>query len=276
MILLQKSAVPHWFSMLSTIYDLNPWLVAVSLNTVLLAVAWVIPKKLLTPAGLFHGWALGVLIWGTLGWSGYLVVMFYFLVGSAVTRIGMEQKEAEGIAEKRSGARGPENVWGSALTSALCALGILGVSSLQPGVGAQDLAPLLLLAYVASFATKLSDTCGSEVGKAYGKRTFLITTLQPVARGTEGAISLEGTLAGIVGSAAIAFLGWSVGLINLTGIAFCVVAAFIATNIESVIGATLQSQFDWLTNEVVNFINTLIGAIAAVLLVLAWRSLTLV
>ncbi len=57
--------------------------------------------------------------------------MFYFLVGSAVTRIGMEQKEAEGIAEKRSGARGPENVWGSALTGALCALGTLAVPALN-------------------------------------------------------------------------------------------------------------------------------------------------
>jgi uncharacterized protein (TIGR00297 family) len=86
---------------------------------------------------------------------------------------------------------------------------------------------------------------------------------------------LEGTLAGVVGSAAIAFVGWAVGLIDLTGVAFCVVAAFIATNLESVIGATLQSKVDWMTNEVVNFINTLIGAIAAVLLVLAWHSLSL-
>src|SRR4028118_1406035 len=247
--------------MLSTISALNPWLVAVGLNTVLLAIAWIAPKKLLTPAGLFHAWLLGVLIWGTLGWQGYLVVMFYFLVGSAVTRIGMEQKEAEGIAEKRSGARGPENVWGSALTGALCVLGTLVFPKL---------APLLLLGYVASFATKLSDTCASEVGKAYGKRTFLITTLQPVARGTEGAVSLEGTLAGVVGSVAIAFIGWGVGLINLTDVAFCIVAAFIATNLESVIGATLQSKFDWLTNEVVNIINTLIGAGVAILLALAW------
>ena len=241
----------------------TPWLVAVGLNTVLLAIVWIAPKKLLTPAGIFHAWLLGILIWGTLGWQGYVVVAFYFLVGSAVTRIGMEQKEAAGIAEKRSGARGPENVWGSALTGALCALGTLLV--------APPYRTLLILGYVASFATKLSDTCGSEVGKAYGKRTFLITTLQPVARGTEGAVSLEGTIAGVVGSIAIAFIGWGVNLISLTDVFFCVFSAFIATNVESLIGATLQSKFDWMTNEVVNFINTLIGAIVAVLLVLAWR-----
>ncbi|CAI7830856.1 unnamed protein product [Closterium sp. NIES-54] len=53
------------------------------------------------------------------------------------------------------------------------------------------------LGYVASFATKLSDTAGSEIGKAFGKRTFLVTSFQPVPRGTEGAVSLEGTLAGL-------------------------------------------------------------------------------
>lgn len=263
--LILRSDVPHKFAMLSEIGSFNPWLIGVGLNSLLLAIAAISPKKLLTPAGLLHAWVLGVLIWGTLGWQGYLVVMFYFLVGSSVTRIGMAQKEAEGIAEKRSGARGPENVWGSALTGALCAAGTLFVGS--------PYRELLLLGYVASFCTKLSDTTASEVGKAYGKRTFLITTLQPVARGTEGAVSLEGTLAGIVASAAIACVGWGVGLMNWFGIIFCLIAAFIATNLESLIGATLQEKLDWMTNEVVNVINTLLGAIAAVLLALAWQAL---
>ncbi len=245
------------------ISSLNPWLIALGLNTSLLAIALFLPKSLLTLSGVIHACGLGVLIWGTLGWQGYLVVMFYFLVGSAVTRIGMKEKEAAGIAEKRSGARGPENVWGSALTGAICALGTLFVD--------EPYGSLLLLGYVASFATKLSDTTASEVGKAYGNRTFLITTLQPVARGTEGAVSLEGTLAGIIASVAIAFLGWGIGLIDLTGVLFCVIAAFIATNLESVIGATLQSKVNWMTNEVVNFINTTIGAIAVVILALGWE-----
>ncbi|MEG4271195.1 MULTISPECIES: TIGR00297 family protein [unclassified Microcoleus] len=276
----------------------NPWLVAIALNTFLLAIATIAPKKLLTPAGQFHGWVLGVLIWGCLGWRGYAVVMFYFLVGSGVTRIGKAQKEAEGIAEKRSGARGPENVWGSALTATMSALGVLALSILgntgemsilgetgnilgETGniLGETGKMPvpqgaisLLLLGYAASFCTKLSDTCASEIGKAYGSRTFLITSLQPVPRGTEGAVSLEGTIAGIVGSILIALLSWAVGLIDLTGIVFCVIAAFIATNIESVIGATVQSKFEWLTNEVVNFFNTLIGAIAAIVLAATWKA----
>ncbi|MEA5514918.1 TIGR00297 family protein [Nodularia sp. UHCC 0506] len=256
----------------------NPWLIAIGLNTILLGLVWIAPKQLLTSAGILHAWFLGVLIWVTLGWQGYLVVGFYFLVGSGVTRIGMAQKEAAGIAEKRSGARGPENVWGSALTAALCALGvgILNYGLLIPNT--QSLVPnpqlLLLLGYVASFSTKLSDTTASEVGKAYGQRTFLITTLQLVPRGTEGAVSLEGTLAGVVASIAIACVGWAVGLIDLFGVGWCILAAFIATNLESVIGATLQSKYDWLTNEVVNIFNTLIGAIAAMLLALFWTIIT--
>ncbi|BAY64089.1 hypothetical protein NIES22_41800 [Calothrix brevissima NIES-22] len=260
--------------MLSFFDSANPWLVGVGLNAILLGLVWIAPKKLLTPAGIFHAWVLGVIIWGTLGWEGYLVVGFYFLVGSGVTRIGIAQKEAEGIAEKRSGARGPENVWGSALVAALCALGI---GALNAGLLAAvnqsvvaSLQSLLVLGYVASFSTKLSDTCASEVGKAYGKRTFLITTMQPVPRGTEGAVSLEGTLAGVVASIAIAILGWGVGLISLLGVVWCAIAALIATSLESVIGATLQSRYTWLTNELVNVLNTFIGAIAAMLIAYIW------
>ncbi len=240
----------------SDIQSWNPWLVGALLSVLLGLLTWPILKKLLTPSGLLHAWILGVLIWGTLGWSGYAVIVFYFIAGSAVTKVGMAEKEAAGIAEKRSGARGPENVWGSALAGTLCSLATL--------IADERLRSLLLLGYVASLSTKLSDTSASEIGKAYGKHTFLITTLKAVPRGTEGAISWEGTLAGIVGSILIACVGWAVGLISPFGIGICAAAAFVATNFESLIGATLQHRFDWLTNELVNVINTLIGAISAI------------
>jgi uncharacterized protein (TIGR00297 family) len=246
----------------------NPWFVAIALNTVLLAIVALSPKKLLTGMGIIHAWFLGVLVWGSLGWPGYAVVGFYFLVGSAVTRIGLAEKEAAGIAEKRSGARGPENVWGSAATAALCALGILLGPLVFPDSHQIELKSLLALGYVASFSTKLADTCASEIGKAYGQRTFLITTLKPVPKGTEGAVSLEGTVAGVIAAVVIALVAWAVGLISALGILWSAIAAFVATNVESVIGATLQTRWQWLTNEAVNVLNTLIGAITAVLLAL--------
>lgn len=254
-------------------YVMNSGLLGIGLNTVLVFIAWIAPKKLLTPAGLIHAWFLGAILWLTLGWQGYLLVIFYFLVGSVVTRIGMAEKEALGIAEERSGTRGPGNVWGSALTGSVCALAVLAVRLFYPttdGDLKKTIVSLLILGFVASFSTKLSDTSATEVGKAYGKSTYLITTLKPVPRGTEGAVSLEGTIAGIFASAAIAFVGWGIGLIDLIGVLWCTLAAFIATNIESVIGATLESRYDWLTHDVVNILNTSIGAIAAIALALLW------
>jgi uncharacterized protein (TIGR00297 family) len=239
------------------------WLIAGGLNTILAAIALFLPRKVLTTTGILHAWFLGILIWGCLGWQGYVVIFSYLVLGSAVTRVGKSIKEEKGIAEKRDGARGPENLWGSALTGAICAIGYLVLPH-----------PFWLLGYVASLSTKLSDTTASEIGKAYGKTTFLITNFQPVDPGTEGAVSLEGTIAGIGGSIVLALVGIAVGEIGFTvDLLWVVLAAFIATNIESLIGATLQAKWEWLTNEVVNGINTAIGAIVAVSLAAIYQSL---
>jgi uncharacterized protein (TIGR00297 family) len=115
---------------------------------------------------------------------------------------------------------------------------------------------------VASIATKLADTFASEIGKAYGKTTFLITTMARVEPGTEGAVSAEGTAAAALGGFMLSLYGYGIGLIDGRSVAISTVAAFIATNVESLLGATLQGKegFGWITNEVINFFNTLIGA----------------
>lgn len=146
---------------------------------------------------------------------------------------------------------------GSAATALVCALcSVQGESFL--GIPSD----MLLLGFVASLATKLADTFASEIGKAYGQTTFLITTLERVEPGTEGAVSAEGTAAAAVGGLLLSLYGWGVGLISSSAVPISVVAAFIACNIESVLGATLQGKdnLKWITNEVINFFNTLIGA----------------
>ncbi len=255
----------------------NSWLMAAAVNTVLIAIAFALPKKLLTPAGYVNAWLLGVIVWGGLGSRAYATTLFYFFVGSAVTKVGKAKKEAYGIAEARGGIRGPGNVWGSALTGAVCALGAAFLPliytasaaansevSAEVSAGLSLWQSLLALGFVASLSTKLSDTTATEIGKAYGQRTFLITTLQPVPRGTEGAVSLEGTIAGVVGSVALAAIAHIVGLISPVGIGICAIAAFVATTIESLIGATIEEKFTWLTHDLVNIINTTIGAVTAI------------
>jgi uncharacterized protein (TIGR00297 family) len=176
----------------------------------------------------------------------------------------MKEKEEKGIAEGRGGRRGPENVWGSAASAAVCAIASLAPSSSSCFLGIP--ANVYKLGYVTSLATKLADTFASEIGKAYGKHTFLITTLEPVEPGTEGAISAEGSAAAVLGGFLLSLCGVWTGLISVKDIPLCVIAAFIATNVESLIGALFQGKdnFQWMTNEVVNFFNTSIGAMIAI------------
>jgi uncharacterized protein (TIGR00297 family) len=146
-------------------------------------------------------------------------------------------------------------VWGSALVAAVLAM-------LTPWAGTG--ATLLLLGFAASLCAKLADTFGSEIGKRWGRHTVLITTLRPVPRGTEGAISLEGTAASAGGSALMAAVMAGLGVIE-TPRAWLLVSGvgLAATLLESLIGATLQRRLRWLSNELVNGLQTLVAALLA-------------
>jgi uncharacterized protein (TIGR00297 family) len=94
----------------------------------------------------------------------------------------------------------------------------------------------------------------------------LITNLRPVPPGTDGAISLEGSLASLVGSALMAGLGLLLGLLPDAASALLVTGVgLLATLLESVIGATAQRRFAWLSNELVNGIQTALAAALALL-----------
>ena len=253
------------------------WLVALALNALLIGLAQRLP--LLTRAGWVHAGILGSLLWGCLGLRGWLAVVLYLALGSLVTRLGFRTKQARGLAEGRGGARGPENVWGSAATGALLAMAAVLVPPAWQ--------PLLLIGFAASFAAKLADTCGSEIGKRWGRHTVLITSLRPVPPGTEGAISLEGTAASLVGSGLMAALMLALGLVAGSsfsgravsdsavissapspGVAWLLVTlvGLVATLIESLIGASAQQRWAWLSNELVNGIQTAIAALLAMAL----------
>jgi uncharacterized protein (TIGR00297 family) len=123
---------------------------------------------------------------------------------------------------------------------------------------------LLVLAYAAAVATAAADTCSSEVGKAYGRRTFLITTLRPVPPGTEGAVSLEGTVGGLLGGMLVAFTGTTFGLYGAMAALLVGAAGLVGSLAESVLG-TVAERKGWMGNDLLNATNTAIGALVVCL-----------
>ncbi|KAH6788748.1 integral membrane protein of unknown function DUF92 [Perilla frutescens var. frutescens] len=238
------------------------WQSALLANAVIFILGSPILVSGLSPSGFAAAFFLGSLTWRAFGYSGFLLVATYFVIGTAATKVKMDQKEAQGVAEKMKGRRGPGSVIGSSAAGCVCAL--LSIS----GIGGGALTRLWELGFVASFCTKLSDTVSSEIGKAYGRTTYLVTTFKIVPRGTEGAVSLEGTFAGILASVLLASVAYVLGQINIPQAIICVIASQIANLGESIIGAVFQEKegFQWLNNDAVNVLNISMGSILAILM----------
>ena len=116
---------------------------------------------------------IGSAITAGLGLAGLSLMIAFFVLGSAATKLGYRTKAARGIAQEKGGARGWQNAWANGGVPAALAV----LAGMAPA-GPRD---VLAIAYAASVATAAADTCSSEIGKAYGRRTFLITTLRPGA-----------------------------------------------------------------------------------------------
>jgi len=230
----------------------NQFFIGFCINFILIYIFCKIP--LMTKGGWISAGVLGTILWGCLSWQGWMSVVFYLLFGSLVTKIGYKFKKEKGIAEKRGGRRGPENVWGSAATGLVLAM-MTKFNSVNEVFFKEG--------FAASFSAKLADTFGSEIGKRFGKDTYLITSLKKVERGTEGGISLEGTLASVLGSIFMTFIMLRLSIIS-TKSQFIIVAVsgFLATLSESIIGAKFQNKYK-LSNEMVNAIQTSISSVFA-------------
>jgi uncharacterized protein (TIGR00297 family) len=201
--------------------------------------------------------AIGTAITVGLGLRGLALMIAFFVLGSAVTRLGYGVKAARGIAQDRGGARGWRNAWANGGVPAFLAM----MAALTPS----PLRDLLVLAFAAAVATAAADTASSEIGKAYGRRTFLITTLRSVPPGTEGAVSLEGTAGGLAAGLAVASLGAVGGLYTWGAAVPVAVAGFLGSLAESLLG-TVAERRGWMGNDLLNAVNTALGALILVLM----------
>lgn len=217
----------------------------------------------LSPAGTLSALAIGASVWFGIGWRG-VALLFVFLISSSLLTPG-------------GGQRRPIQVLANGGCAALGAL-------------ATRLDPLFLFAFVGAVSAAAADTWSSEIGRRSPAAPRLITTWQRVTPGVSGGVTALGTLGGVAGAAAIGLAAWLLRLQPVNGVLVVLVAGVGGMLVDSLFGALLQARWQcptcgavaetptpchgpvtllrglrWMTNDTVNAVATVSGAVFAAL-----------
>lgn len=229
-----------------------PW--AIGVNAVVASLGY--RARTVSLSGTVGGAIVGIVIWIGGGGAAWTLLFASFFAASAASRMGVERKADLGIAEERGGRRGAGNAIANCGVAAAAAIAAVTT----PHFGAA------LFAFTAALTAGGSDTVASEIGKAWGRSTFLVTTFRRVPPGTPGAMSIEGTAAGIAAAIVLASIGVALQLVPPPAVVPIVVGATAGALVESALGATLEGP-GILNNDMLNFINTAVAAGVALALV---------
>jgi uncharacterized protein (TIGR00297 family) len=193
------------------------------------------------------------LLWAA-GLGGFAGLLTVFVLTWISTRIGYARKQRLGTAEPRAG-RNALQVLANLGPALLCA--VLYAAAV-PDRG-------ILIAMAAALAEAAADTVSSEIGQASGVAPRLLTTWQRARPGTNGAISLPGTLAGAVAAIAVACAFAALRVFSWPAVPICAGAGFAGMVFDGVLGATLERR-SVVGNNAVNFASTIFAALLAFLI----------
>jgi uncharacterized protein (TIGR00297 family) len=244
----------------------NPWstvfglalfvpqvLPALSLTFAFALTAW--GMRAVTFSGAFAGLLVTTLICFAAGFQAFLVVFTVFVLTYIATRLGYGKKQRLGAAEHHEGRRASQ-VFANLGAATMCAAPMLFFPTVRG----------LLIGMTAALAEAAADTVSSELGQAFNDRPLLITTFAPVTPGTNGAISLIGSLSGFLAACVVAAVAISAGLMYPHWFWLVVGGATLGMFVDSLLGATVEAP-NRLGNDGVNFLSS---TFTAILVLLAW------
>jgi uncharacterized protein (TIGR00297 family) len=202
------------------------------------------------PSGMLAGGAACFLLFAGAGPSAFAVLAALFLLTWVATRFGYRRKQDLGVAERGDG----RDAW-----QVLANLSVASLGAVAFGVTGNR---AWLFASAAALAEAATDTVASEIGQTRGQTAVLITTWKPVAAGTDGGITIAGTLTGLAAGVLIALVAAEGGMIPRAQFWIPAAAGFLGMLVDSVLGAILQHR-GLMNNEGVNFFGTLAAAALA-------------
>lgn len=179
----------------------------------------------------------------------FLILFSFYVIGTVATKWKEKEKRKHKLMQK---TRGSWNVIGNGAIALIMVLlgGIYG-----------------LIGFVGAIATATADTISSEIGTQSKSKPRMITTLEEVEPGTDGAITPLGTAAGIVSAMVIGLISLSVAGWYIVPIAL--LSGTLGFFADSFIGALWEDK-KIVGNSMTNFLATTVGAISALLLSLVF------
>ncbi len=242
--------------------------------------------KALSKSGALAAFLLGTSIVIGFGWEGLLLIGLFFSSSSLFSSYKKRQKQS--IDSKL--ANGSRRNWAQVAANG----GPAGISSLLYFIF--DGSEIWLIAFIVSIAAATSDTWSSELGVLSKSDPFHITSLKRCERGTSGAVSVHGTLAGLLGSIFIAVIAGILFNLSFAMIIFLSAFGFLGSILDTVFGAFLQVEYqcpvcsvqtekkvhcnkrtvkrkgiNWINNEIVNISSIVISSI---LCIITWCTFT--
>jgi uncharacterized protein (TIGR00297 family) len=185
------------------------------------------------------------------GAGAFAALITVFSLTWITTRLGYQRKQGLGTAERREGRKASQVLANLGVATACAAVSVLSPNRM-----------VFLLAMAAALSEAAADTVSSELGQAFSAKARLITSWRPVPPGTDGAVSLAGTLAGVVAAGVVSAVCVLWGLLPRRWLALSAVAAVVGMVTDSFLGAWLERR-GLVNNDAVNFLGTLTAALAA-------------
>lgn len=200
--------------------------------------------------------------------SGLTPLALLFVLTFLATRAGRAVKAGAGLAEKRHGRSAAQVI--ANLSVAALSVSSFGMVLVTRGHAFTGnwyykvwVWPAMMVMCLAAMVEATADTISSEIGQAFGGRPVMLVSMRRVEPGTDGGVTLLGSVAGVAGGVLVGAAGmWALRL-SFSQAEIALLAGICGLFFDSFLGATAERR-GWIGNDLVNFFSTVFSAVLAI------------